>query len=169
MFKIQIVKPVETDEMTYDKKSHKFVLKLAVVNALDGRYKTETIAKRRLISISNAIYRYIYEHSNSHNKAFLEFYLNCTKEGQEIIRNAMYFQLLADLDSGYESIATQVNIDYSNGGIVSREQQKLNRICIDSESEINSATTPINVLYAGVFPQASKYATMTDRYERYDY
>ena len=169
MFKIEIVAPKDTDEMRYDFASHKFVLQLAVVNALDGHYKSQEVAKRRLISISNTIYNYIYEHSNSHNKAFLEFYLNCTKQGQEIIRNAMYNQLLADLENGYDSIGVQNNIDYSSGNIVSREQQKANRICLDSEIEINSATTPINVLYAGVFPQASQFATMTNRYERFNY
>jgi len=169
MFKINIIAPKDSNEMRYDFKSHKFVLTLAVVNSLDGRYKSEEIAKRRLISISNTIYNYIYEHSNSHNKAFLEFYLNCTEQGQAIIYNAMYNQLLADLENGYESIGIQNNIDYSNGSIVSREQQKLNRICLDSEIEIQSATTPINVLYGGVFPQAVQFARMSNRYERYCY
>ena len=169
MLKIDIIKPIDDNKMTYDYNTHRYILNLAVVNELDGRYKDETIAKRRLKSISSAIYNYIYEHSNSHNKAFLEFYLNCTHYGRDIVFNAMYHQLLADLENGYENIGIQNNIDYSSGSIISREQQKENRICLDSEIELQSATTPINVLYAGVFPQASKYACMQDRYEKYGY
>ena len=167
---IQIIKPYDTADFKYNRSKHRYVLDKTVITALGGQYKNETIATRRLESISKAVYRYIYEHGNSANRYYVEFILNCTREGREMLYNAMYEQLTADVDNGYEDGAKQNLIDFATGNIIDREQVKKNRLAIDAECEIHSGILPINILYAGAFAVAPYYYQNKDElYEKYEY
>lgn len=167
---IKIIKPYDDANFVYSRTKHRYVPTKALVTELGGQYKNDTIALRRLESISKAIYRYIYEHGNSANRYYVEFLINCTEEGRQMLFEAMQEQLVADIDNGYEDGAKQNLIDFSNGNIIDREQVKKNRLSIDAESVIHSGLLPVNILYAGAFAVAPYYyQNKTELYEKYEY
>ena len=92
---MEIIQPLTEDIMIYDSDMHQYQLTLSYAKSQVGNaYQNDAKMENRLKEISNTIYDHIYSNSNTFNMKTTQLILACSKEGRELIKQALSRQLL---------------------------------------------------------------------------
>lgn len=138
---MEIIQPLTDDIMIYDSDMHQYQLTLSYAKSQVGNaYQNDAKMENRLKEISNTIYDHIYSNSNTFNMKTTQLILACSKEGRELIKQALSRQLKADADNGYNDINKQNPIDFQNHTTLDRYEIKRNEICVSCENILNNSS-----------------------------
>lgn len=150
---MDFIKPYNDTLLEWNEETQKYRLTLAAIKNLVGNaYKDDQVATKRSILTSLNIYTYIYNLGATPNKVYTEFIINYTKQGRSFIYECLMAQILADSESGYNDISNSNGIDFTNGSIISREEIRKNKVCVNAEDLILNSASRLegyNVAYMG--------------------
>jgi len=164
------VAPADDNDMIYDKTIHRWKLSKVAIQSAEPHISDE-VATKKAASISQHVYTYIRHMAViGSNFPFAEWVYSCTKQGKEMIKEAMMDQLFADAESNLDGTANQARINFVTGSVVDREAARNARVDEDAKDLIDDFCLDFN----GVPYQLSKRfflgITMTDdRYEVWGY
>ena len=141
--------------MKYDTTTHRWSLELTDTTTLFGdiskRYGGVEKAERELLKQSRTVYFWIYDQIPTTNKDFVEYSLAKDTALVGVLKEALLSQLEYDLETGGNSVAKQIGIDFSNGGSMSRGRIAKSQVGIETEQILRNASSSFNLLYAGDF------------------
>lgn len=141
--------------MKYDTTTHRWSLELTDTTTLFGdiskRYGGVEKAERELLKQSRTVYFWIYDQIPTTNKDFVEYSLAKDTALTGVLKEALLSQLEYDLETGGNSVAKQIGIDFSNGGSMSRGRIAKSQVGIETEQILRNASSSFNLLYAGDF------------------
>jgi hypothetical protein len=144
--------PFNDAKLIYDFDSHRYILNHESngehVNVAKAYGSIENI-KSQLRSISRTIYNYIYSHSHSGNRYYLEMVLATDESLRNVIYDAMLSQLIADVESGVDSVKNQAGINIETGQVIDRTLHFRNIIAPEVELILLTGNGKFNLLYAG--------------------
>lgn len=84
----------------------------------DIPFKDDGVLLKRMKKNSRRVYRYIYRMINSQNIAVVEHLINETDNGKRFIYDCLISQMEADLETGFNSLAEQPQIDLKTGRVI---------------------------------------------------
>ena len=144
--------PTNDTKMIYDYDNHRYVLNHESngehLNYAKAYGSIENI-RATLRSISRTIYNYIYAHNHTLNRDYVEYLLATDTELRNVIYEVMLAQLIADVESGVDSVKSQAGINFESGGVIDRNARIENTISIDAEMILRNSNGKINLLYMG--------------------
>lgn len=98
---------------------------------------------------SRLVYAYIMGHCHSSNWKTVQFLINGTQEGKDLIKEALATQLEADLLSGYNDLGTMPADEKTK-----RDDIRENQITVETEQILESSVSAlgVNILSMAPFP-----------------
>lgn len=161
------VQPVEDNNFTYDLEQHIFISKIGLIKDLGGEFQDDKIAERRSKKNAQLVYRFLLSQGASTNRAFVEWFLNCTKGGQTFVKECLKAQLEGDIASGMASNTSQNPIDFINGQHIDRKVILQNAVSPDVQMIFDISE---NYLGSKIFVQYTLgVALSSTRYEDWSY
>lgn len=146
------MKPYNDNLMIYDYDAHRYILNHEGsgehLNIAKAYGSIENI-KTQLRSISRTIYNYIYLHSHSNNRDFLEYMLATEPSLRKVLYEAMLSQVIADVESGVDSVKNQATINFENGQAMERTGVFGAMLSPEAQGIIMSGDGKTNLLYPG--------------------
>lgn len=146
------MKPYNDNKMIYDFDNHRYILNHEGsgehINIAKAYGSIENI-KANLRSISRSIYNYIYSHTHSNNRNFVEFMLATEDSLRNVIYEAMLSQLIADVESGVDSVKNQAGINFENGQSLERPTHFRHILSPEAELILMNGDGKTNILYQG--------------------
>jgi len=158
----------EDNDLLYDAKFHKYYLNPIgeVSNRIDVNiYGDESDVLRALKGISRSIYNYVFKHSHSQNRNWIEYTLANDDSVRVQLTEAMLSQAEADYQSGIE---TNKNLNNVNAkGEVKHKQQEVELVCQETKDILENLTD----LYGKKLCYMGDYKIRLDeeRYDTYEY
>lgn len=161
--------PTSTELWTYNTTKHRWIptiLGASEIGDITQLYKDTTTANRILQSISNTVYQWAYQRSNSKNRAYMEYLF--AFDLQDVIKDAMLSQVEADLSSGINDLKLQHGLNVETGMMMPNLQQRT--LCIEAQEILLGATFIANNMHYNLISQWSWNIVMTStRYEELNY
>ena len=143
------------DKLKFNEKTQQYELTLEVVkNNFENVFNNDGILQSRISKNSRNVYNYIYSHSYSGNRKITQFFLNETLEGRDFIFDALFSQMEADIESGYNSMLDQPTIDFKSGSVINRNEVIKNQVSVSTENILLNSMGyfGFNVVYAAPYP-----------------
>lgn len=144
--------PTNDAKMIYDYDNHRYVLNYQGngehVNLAQAYGSIENI-RTQLNSISRSVYNYIYSQGHTGNRNYVEYLLASEKSLRDVIYNAMLSQLIADIESGVDSVKNQVGLNLETGGAIDRKLLFRHMISPEAELTLLASDGKTNLLYTG--------------------
>lgn len=114
------VKPEDIEGLAnYDKKTHRWVLDISVVKAMNPDSQSDEELQRKCQRYSRLIYNWLYKRvACTQNKPLVEWLISCTEEGRDLMLEALQEEAQADAESGIASVSLSSKIDLSNGATI---------------------------------------------------
>lgn len=149
---MEIIKPYDDDNMTYDINEHRYILTLDYVENKTGLNLVEKlntsmsdnpqqVAMFFLDRISSNIYSWIYQHNA--NNDVQEWILAKVKGARTIIQRAMIEQVIYVLNNGDMTLYGGVNV--SNGQVINKKDLHNADIGINVERILNTIIPDVGV------------------------
>ena len=141
---------VEWDETT---KQYRLTLAYCK-DAFDSNFRDDEVLRRRIKKNSSIIYRWIHNHIHSRNRTVVDFVLNNTVEGRELITNMLTAQMEADIETAYNDLSSTPAVNVSSGQVIDRNELRRNQICVDAEQEFENSADYVgfNLGYQAMYP-----------------
>jgi hypothetical protein len=162
------MKPFNDNLLIYDYDAHRYILNHEGsgehINIAKAYGSIENI-KSNLRSISRTIYNYIYLHSHSQNRDFLEFMLATESNLRKVLYEAMLSQLIADVEAGVDSVKNQAGINFENGQTMDRIGMFGSMISIEAQAILTNGDGKTNLLYPG----DRGFRLADDKYIKWEY
>lgn len=144
--------PQNDAKMLYDFDTHRYVLNHEGngehLNIAKAYGSIENI-RANLRSISRTMYNYIYSHNHTANRDYVEYLLATDTSLRNVLYEAMLAQLIADVESGVDSVKNQAGINLETGGVIRRNDRIANMISIEAEMILRNANGKTNLLFMG--------------------
>jgi hypothetical protein len=160
--------PTNDAKLIYDFDNHRYILNHEGngehLNIAKAYGSIENI-KANLRSISRTIYNFIYFHNHTLNRNYVEYLLATDVNFRNVMYEAMLSQLLADVESGVDSVKNQSGINLETGGIISRSDRISNMISIETEMILRNSNGSQDILFMG----DRGYRLPEERYAIYGY
>jgi hypothetical protein len=163
-----VIKPFNDNKLLYDRETHRYILNYTGVGEhVDAGQAYGSIEKQRakMSQISRTIYNYIYYTTNEKNRDYVELKLATESTLRNVIYEAMLSQLLADVESGADSVKNQTAVNMETGNIMDRTQLMRNIISIEAEMIVTASDGRNNLL----FTSDRGFRLPESRYEEFDY
>lgn len=163
-----LIQPYDDNKLIYDKENHRYILNYqGVGDHVDAGQAYGTIEKQRAImnQISRTVYNFIYNTTNKKNKDYVEFKLATESNLRNVIYEAMLSQLLADVESGANSVKTQTGVNIENGSVMDRTALMRNMISLETEMILTTGDGVNNLFYTA----DRGFRMGDDKYERWQY
>lgn len=142
---LELIETISNEQLEWNALTRQYRLTLNAIREIVGNaYKNDEVARQRSILNSANVYSYIYNRGCTANKKYTEFIINRTKQGKELIFQALMYQILADAQNGYNDIPNQNPIDFSNGSTIDREQIRKNKVAVNVEDLLDNSQAYLN-------------------------
>lgn len=162
------MQPYNDNLMIYDPTVHRYILNHEGsgehINIAKAYGSIENI-KTNLRSISRTVYNYIYLHSHSNNRDFLEFMLATEPTLRTVLYEAMLSQLIADIESGVDSVKNQAGINFENGQAIERTGIFGSIVSPETQMILMNGDGKTNLLY----PADRGFRLADDKYVKWGY
>lgn len=137
---LEIIEIYNDDQLEWNSTTKQYRLTLNAIREIVGNaFRNDEVARQRSILNSANVYSYIYNRGATANKKYTEFIINHTKQGRELIFQALMYQIMADSQNGYNDIVNQNPIDFGNGSVIDREQIRRNKVAINVEDLLDNS------------------------------
>lgn len=160
--------PRNDENMIYNKDFHRYVLTMkgaSLVADISKIYASTQECERTLFNISRRIYNYIYSHTNTLNRNYIEYKLACDEEFRSVVFEAMLSQLEADVSSGALDVVNQVGINFQAGQVIDESEIAKRSICVEAKKILQNGNGQFNLLFMGDYG----VRLPKERYQRWDY
>ena len=162
------MKPYNDNLLIYDYDTHRYLLNHEGsgehINIAKAYGSIENI-KAQLRSIARTVYIYIYSHSHSNNRDFLEFMLATEPSLRKVLYEAMLSQLIADVESGVDSVKNQAGINFESGQSMDRIGLFGAMVSPEVQAILMNGDGKTNLLYPG----DRGFRLADDKYEKWEY
>lgn len=127
------VAPVSVQgQRVYDPTTHRWILDISILKNAQPAWSDDE-AKRKAVSYSNHIYRFLKHQVVGSNWLFVEWLVSCTTQGMSLILEAMKAQMEADAESNYDSIANVSPIDPVSNVSIDENSIRNARVCPEAK------------------------------------
>lgn len=151
-----VSQPYNDDVLEWNSEIERYQLKLSYVKSLRDvmPYKNDRTTQQRIKQTSLRVYNYIFNHSNTANRAVVNFLLKRTENGRKFLKEVLTAQIEADMEYGYNDLMVRPVINAVSGQEGDRDNFRLNAISLECEEIINDSVGyfGFNICYLPVYP-----------------
>lgn len=155
MRNLHTIKPYSDDSLTYDENTDRYLLTRDYCKAsFEMTLKNDLVLDREIERNTDNVYDFIFSRVNTQNQGIVNFLLNRTEEGRNLIKKALTYQMDANMESGFNSTGKVPLVNASNGQIIAREEVARNQVSVEVERLLNNSNLylGVNIFYQGIFP-----------------
>lgn len=154
MKNLTLINPYSDNSLTYNEFNQRYELtKEYCKNEFANTFADDGILERRIKLNTRIVYNYIDKHIATVNKNVVDFLLNKTEEGRKFILELLSQQMYADIETGYNDLGYQPNINFS-GQDKDRKMIQESALCVAAEDVFYNSDIyfGIRLDYRMVFP-----------------
>lgn len=143
------ITPYSDEKMLYNETTNQYELKLSWVKDNFGNtFSDDGVLEQRIKKNTRKVLNYIYSHSYGGNRKIINAIILHTEEYREFIYDALFSQMEADLNGGYNDQDLYVPQSREE-----RDVQYLNQVSTGTQNILESSIGygGINLLYMGCF------------------
>lgn len=148
---MNIIEPYNDDKLVFNEKTNQYELDMAWVKENFGNpFSDDGTLTLRIKRNTRVVYDYLFSHAFSGNRKIITAIINHTKEYREYIHDALFRQMEADCNSGYNDNGLFVGESRDQ-----RDMQYLNRVCVACEEVLQDGIGygGINLMSATTLPK----------------
>lgn len=143
------ITPYSDEKMLYNETTNQYELKLSwVKDNFGNNFSDDGVLEQRIKKNTRKVLNYIYSHSYGGNRKIINAIILHTEEYREFIYDALFSQMEADLNGGYNDQDLYVPQSREE-----RDVQYLNQVSTGTQNILESSIGygGINLLYMGCF------------------
>mgnify|MGYP003329535214 CR=1 FL=1 len=151
----KIIKPYNDLELKFNEETGRYELTIEAINSNFGNsFKDSGVLQKRITKNSRRVYNYLFSRAFSSNNQIVNFFINRTENGRKFIKDMLFAQMEADLETGYNDIGITPTINLSNGQVIDRAVLRTNLVCVDAEeiADNNHTYFGFNLLIQTLLP-----------------
>ena len=143
------ITPYSDEKMLYNATTQQYELDMGFVKGEFGNlYSDDNVLQVRIKRNTRKVYNYIFSRAYSGNRKIILAIINHTEEYRQLIFDALYSQIEADLASGYNDQDLYVKDTHEQ-----RSMQQENQVSVATQNilENSGGYGGVNLLFAGLF------------------